>query len=1068
MVSFLRITCLVGFGLAFSFQNSSIATAAETADGKVYTQVPEVAPAGAQAAEPSKPTTALVTLFRDGPEPKWIWGKDQEKNYTVKTTFQGTGAAAWFRATSDNGMTIYVNGKKVAESIDFSRPEQLDLKSSLKDGENVIEAEVVNSGGPAGFVAKLGIVGSDGKVKYVVTDEAWKVADKRDSKEWVPATVVFKLEEHPGGKAMLNDLTVEVARDLFNVLPGFQVERLFTVPKNELGSWVCLTKDAKGRLIISDQGDKGFVRVTPPAIGSNEPTKVERLDIRFEGKLMTGAQGLLTAFDSLYVIVNAGLTPGLYRCKDTNGDDQYDEIQFLRAIPGGGEHGPHALRLSPDGKSIFVAAGNHTKLPFEVKLNAPVQTMGGVRSEPLRATLPEGATSRLMPNWDEDSLLPRQWDAGGHAVGILAPGGWLASTDPDGKAWEVFSVGYRNQYDFAFNADGEMFSYDSDMEWDMGSPWYRPTRVVHATSGSDFGWRSGTSNPPGYYIDNLPPLVEVGPGSPVGVEFGYGTKFPAKYQKALYICDWTFGTMYAVHIEPNGATYKASKEEFVSRTPLPLTDVVTGVDGALYFTVGGRGTQSELYRVTYVGKESTAPADGHDSRDSELRALRRKIEAYHTATTQSPTQAADFLLPYLGHADKHIRFAARTGLERLPVEIWQDKVLASSNPDMVMTGCVGLARQGEPPLLPKLLGALAKIDYTKLTEAQQLGLLRTYQLAFIRLGQPDDATRKALGAKADSVFPSTSKFVNRELATLMVFLESPGATKKLVPLLAKERVIEKTDLGDLTSRNKQFGGSIESMNANAPDLQQYHYAYVLRNLKNGWTMDERKTYFSWFEKAHSWAGGVSYQKFLTNIDNQAFEAMTEAERIVLEAAGARKPYKAPELPKPTGPGRDYTLDELVALSTTNMKGRNFKNGETMYKAARCVVCHRFAGDGGSTGHDLTQAAGRFNFKDLTESIIDPSKVVSDQYKTNVVETKGGKTYTGRIVNATNDSITILVDPEDSTKLVTVKKDEIEEQHLSPVSLMPKDLLKTLNENEVFDLLAYLLSRGNPNDPMFRK
>lgn len=233
-------------------------------------------------------------------------------------------------------------------------------------------------------------------------------------------------------------------------------------------------------------------------------------------------------------------------------------------------------------------------------------------------------------------------------------------------------------------------------------------------------------------------------------------------------------------------------------------------------------------------------------------------------------------------------------------------------------------------------------------------------------------------------------------------------------------------------------------------------------------MEDRKTYFSWFEKAHSWSGGASYQKFLTNIENSAFELMPEAERIVLESTGVRKPYKVPELPKPAGPGKEYSVDELVALSATKMKGRDFKNGETMYKAARCIVCHRFAGDGGSTGHDLTQAAGRFSFKDLAESIVDPSKVVSDQYKTTIIETKDGKTHTGRIVAATADSITILVDPEDSTKLVTVKNSDIEDKKLSPVSLMPRDLLKTLNENEALDLMAYLLSRGNPRDPVFQK
>lgn len=560
----------------------------------------------------------------------------------------------------------------------------------------------------------------------------------------------------------------DAPRDAFNLLPGFQAERLFTVPKDTLGSWVCLTTDNKGRLIASDQTEKGLVRVTPSPIGSQVATQVELLPVRFDGKLVSSAQGLLWAFDSLYITINGGgaIPNGIYRCKDTNGDDQFDEVVLLREIPGGGEHGPHALRLSPDGKSIYICCGNHTKFPFAITLNSPVQTMGGVRPNQLRATLPEGATSRLPANWDEDLLLPRQWDAGGHAVGIMAPGGWIAKFDPDGKKWEVVSSGYRNEFDFALNADGEIFTYDADMEWDMGSPWYRPTRVMHATSGSEFGWRSGTGKWPSYYIDSLPEMVDVGPGSPVGVEFGYGMKFPAKYQKALFICDWTFGTMYAVHVEPSGSSYRATKEEFLSRTPLPLTDVVSGKDGAMYFTVGGRGTQSELYRVTYVGTDSTAQVAITDARQADLRALRHKIEVFHSASSEKPSIIADFVLPYLGHADRHIRYAARVALERLPLDVWQEKVLNSTNPQVVITGSAGLARQGEPELLPKLIESLGRIDALRLSEPQQLELLRTAQLAFIRLDHPDDATKdriaaakKQIGSRLDTVFPDRKSVV---------------------------------------------------------------------------------------------------------------------------------------------------------------------------------------------------------------------------------------------------------------------------------------------------------------------
>src|SRR5258708_37206380 len=93
--------------------------------------------------------------------------------------------------------------------------------------------------------------------------------------------------------------------------------------------------------------------------------------------------------------------------------------------------------------------------------------------------------------------------------------------------------------------------------------------------------------------------------------FGYGARFPAKYQDALFLCDWSYGKLYALHLTPEGAAYRGELEEFLNGSPLPLTDVVVNPkDGALYFTIGGRKTQSGLYRVTYIGTEPTAPMTG--------------------------------------------------------------------------------------------------------------------------------------------------------------------------------------------------------------------------------------------------------------------------------------------------------------------------------------------------------------------------------------------------------------------------------------------------------------------------
>jgi glucose/arabinose dehydrogenase len=277
---------------------------------------------------------------------------------------------------------------------------------------------------------------------------------------------------------------------------------------------------------------------------ANQPTKVEPLPVK-----LSGAQGLLWAFDSLYAVVN-GPGSGLHRLRDTDGDGLVDSDEFCMPLQGAGEHGPHAVILSPDKKSLFVVGGNHTKLPTTI------------------------AGSRIPQNWNEDHLLPRRWDANGHAAGILAPGGWICNVDPTGKDWTVYSMGYRNQYDIAFNSDGDLFTYDADMEWDFGSPWYRPTRVCHATSGSEFGWRSGTGKWPTYYEDSLPPAVEIGPGSPTGVLFGTGAKFPAAYQNALYILDWTYSTIYSVELTPDGSSYTGKKSDFVTGSPLPVTDAV--------------------------------------------------------------------------------------------------------------------------------------------------------------------------------------------------------------------------------------------------------------------------------------------------------------------------------------------------------------------------------------------------------------------------------------------------------------------------------------------------------------
>ena len=149
------------------------------------------------------------------------------------------------------------------------------------------------------------------------------------------------------------------------------------------------------------------------------------------------------------------------------------------------------------------------------------------------------------------------------------------------------------------------------------------------------------------------------------------------------------------------------------------------------------------------------------------------------------------------------------------------------------------------------------------------------------------------------------------------------------------------------------------------------------------------------------------------------------------------------------------------MTQNGLKGRNFDNGRRAFAASRCIVCHRFDGDGGATGPDLTNVAGRFSFRDLGESLIEPSKVVSDQYRSSLVETTGGEVISGRIVSESDGDLIVVTDP-----VREIPKAQVAEVEPSKVSLMPDKLLDVLSEQEVLDLLAYLMSRGNPGDPMF--
>ena len=150
-----------------------------------------------------------------------------------------------------------------------------------------------------------------------------------------------------------------------------------------------------------------------------------------------------------------------------------------------------------------------------------------------------------------------------------------------------------------------------------------------------------------------------------------------------------------------------------------------------------------------------------------------------------------------------------------------------------------------------------------------------------------------------------------------------------------------------------------------------------------------------------------------------------------------------------------------------LHSRDFETGRKCFTQASCYKCHRFAGAGGSIGPDLTTLGRRFDHKTLLESVIEPSKTVSDQYQTSRFVMDDGRVVVGRVINMSNTKLQVMENMLDPGNPATVDRRHVEEVRPSEVSPMPTELLNTFTKQEILDLLAYLRSGGDPEHAMFK-
>ena len=954
---------------------------------------------GAEVSAEAKPP-----IIEPSAAPEWIWGGEEGAAeskagetliFAKEFELSELPERCYLGVNCDNGCVVRLNGRKVATSTNWRESVVVDVANLLNKGKNTIAVRATNDEGIGGVVLQLSDI--------LVTDRSWVCTDVAKKK-----LVTISHGEHgvePWGD-VLAELKEEVPDEL-RAMEGFKVEKIYSVDKATEGSWVSMCFDDAGKLYVSDQYGSLF-RITLD-------------DGKIIGKeVVQGvgyAQGLCWAYGSLYVVSSDRESPGVHRLTDTNKDGDFDQSELIMSIKGGGEHGTHGLILAPDGDGLLFVVGNHTK---------PPKDSGSVCNK----------------NWGEDTLHPHLKDASGHAVGVTAPGGILIWLSPDGKKSKVIATGMRNTYDIAASPSGEVFGYDSDMEYDVGTPWYKPTRVLHFIEGAEYGWRTGTAKWPEYYADSLGSVIDIGPGCPTGVVFGTGAKFPAKYQKALYIMDWTFGRIYALELAADGVSYSAKKEVFVSGKPLPLTDICVGPDGAMYFMAGGRRLRSGLYRVTYVGGESTAAVEV-DAVSAAQRELRR---------IESSKDAAE-LVKVMGSEDRVLRFAARVSLEQMKVDEWWKLYQASGDAQTLITGSLALARKGVD--VESILLKLLELDFDKLNDGLKLEYLRAVSLACIRGERmPDESIRAKLLEKF-SHYPSGSMLLNRELCRVLVYLDSPSVLAQTVFLMKNSVVVREDISKDLLEGHDKYGKDIANMLKNQPDAQGLHYALMLKNQKSGWNKETVTGYYEWLAKAESKTGGNSYKGFIRKIRAEAMKHLV-GEPELLALAKEISEVKLSDIPLffAEGPGRNWSMKEAEE-AVVDLSKADKENGKKMFQAVHCAKCHAYSGVGGSSGPELTQLANRFSKRDILRAIIDPSEVISDQYQTMNFELEDGSVLSGRMMSDDDEHVHLAMNPFDLSMTTPVLQSSVVKRSVSTTSTMPPSLINALSADELRDLMLYL-------------
>lgn len=884
----------------------------------------------------------------------WIWSPAYAKDevpegdcYFRKTFALKQPEFGQVHVACDNQYELYVNGKLAGQGNDWRRMNVHDVERFLLPGTNVVAIKATNTdAGAAGLVARVVIKERGGTFESYSTNSSWKTSVKppadwmqprlRDT-EWLYARVYGPL----GGVLPWGDeivLADEGSRFVHD--PEFAIERMVT--NEQAGSLIAMAFNASGDILLSQEGGP-LMLARRDASGAFDTVTPFCQELR-------NVQGILPIGNRVFVIGDGPEGGALYQLSDKDASGQSDELKALLKFKGSiGEHGPHTVRLGPDGL-LYILVGNFAEV------DAPLD-----------------AKSPYYAYYEGDLNQPRHEDPQGYAVGVKAPGGAIYRTDTNGSFVELVAGGFRNPYDFAFNDDGELFTNDADMEWDISAPWYRPTRVTHVPLGAEFGWRSGWAKWPDYYLDSLPATVDIGPGSPTGVIFYEHEAFPERFRNTLFVGDWAMGEIHAIKLQRSGASYKGTVTTFLKGRPLNVTGMDVGPDGALYFCTGGRGTDGGVYRVRWTGaqppkdirfdqgiqaalEQPQMHSDWARMRIAEIKrktganwqvelqrvvidrkaAQKDRERAIDLLTHFGPQPTPELLITLTQDADPVLRAkSARLMGVRTDAEFAAPlaALLADRDGWVRRVACESIAHRGDvvpAATLVKLLGdpdryvafaarqALEKLpaeQWSELVLKAENPRVFLQGSAGLLAAHPSAELARAVVQRCEAMmkgdvqepgkkrgYISDPNFLDLLRVVQIALMQGKIATTE-VPSLGQQMLREfptkhammNRELVRLLAYLQPPGAAhafAQQLGSEVPDVEKLQIAAYAPRITTGWETADKLVMLSYYEKVRGIEGGHSLSGYIEHFARDFFTTLTPAERRQLIAAGENYPTSA--------------------------------------------------------------------------------------------------------------------------------------------------------------------------------